>query len=292
MQNYEKLGYGDRITPELNYDRKVEKLAVERQEKAGSPRIRYWQRQIEIMMTYPCWKHLGVVELPDVRDEVEEGFALAVEYFHGDWWTEEGVRRVEKNDPEKLWLSKGRKTVENIIAVNAQHLDRSNPDCLFEWHKCLRSGMLLGALLGKWGEVGHLCSWVDAAVKPEYSAGTVVDEYYDLYLCMAGQLSTATVDGLDDLLSKVRKCRQKRVRLLTDAWESAIAGDQAAFDKAFPKLVSDFVRRPDDPFGFMWVAMDESIIGLIAKHHGLTLPEMNDKKTAAIMTAESIGLTT
>ena len=95
---------------------------------------------------------------------------------------------------------------------------------------------------------------------------------------------------MEVLLADAKKCRQKRLRDMIAAWEAAVAGDQAAFDKAFTAALKSFVKRKDDPSEYLGVALDETVIWLIAKKNGLRFPNMPDKLKAAVMTRESLKL--
>lgn len=289
MKNYELLGCGDQISPGTRSYMNLEQLKADRSKREGSPNAKHRSTHIRTLLSYPCWKHMGFVELPNVTPELEEGLSLVEDYFHGDWWTEESVRRVERESPELLRLS-GSYTVERILGMNIQQMDRSHPECLFRWRDELRSGIVFGGLLGEWDKVAHICSALDAQVQPEYTAGTVVYEYFQWYLCVAGRLSGQWSEGMDAHLADVKQCRQKRLRDVVAAWEAAANGDQAAFDKAFPAAVKSFVKKKDDPSDFHWVALDETVIWLIASKHGLSFPDMPDNLKAAVMTRESVGL--
>ncbi|MCA9111044.1 MAG: hypothetical protein KDA52_13920 [Planctomycetaceae bacterium] len=283
--------YGGRsIDQELLSLKTPERLLKWRGNVEGSPDANHYSSYIGVLLKYPCWKHMGFVDFSDVSPELVTGLSVVEDYFHGDWWTEEDVRRVERESPDRLRLGQWN-TIEATIRVNAQRMDRSKPDCRFHWHDELRAGIIFGAMLEKWDKVAHICSAVDAYTSPEYSAGTVVEEYYKWYLCIAGRLSNEWTDGMDQLMSGVRKCRQKRLRECVTAWEAAVAADQAAFNKTFPITIKSYVKKVDDPSKFEWVALDETVIGLIANKNGLSLPEMSEELKAPVMTRESLGLT-
>ncbi len=289
MKNYELLGV-DANSPE-EFEERLQDLDAERCDVEGCPLWTYRIRLIQILLNYPCWKQMGYVEISDVAQRLEDGYNAVLDYFRGDWWTEGNIRHVELESPELLpikpWLN-----VDAIIKDNAQHMDRSSPSCMFQWYEPLRSGIIFGGLLEKWDDVAHICSALDADVPPEYSAGTIIDEYFHYYLCVAGKLSGQWDAGFEKLLESAKKCRQKRLRDLLAAWEAAVAGDQAAFDKAFPAAIKSFIKRKDDPSEHMGAALDETVIWLIAKRAGLSFPELSDKLNAAVMTCKSLGLDT
>ena len=233
---------------------------------------------------------MGFVDFADVSPELVTGLSVVEDYFHGDWWTEESIRRIESESPDLLRLSQWQ-TVDSIIRGNAKRMDRSQPDCKFQWHDELRAGIIFGGLLDEWDKVAHICSAVDAETRPEYSAGTVVEQYFQWYLCVAGRESGQWTEGMDALMVSVKACRQRRLRQVVAAWEAAVAADQAAFNKGFTAAVKSFLKKVDDPSIFEWVALDETVIGLIATKNGLSLPDMPDELKAPVMTRESLGLT-
>jgi hypothetical protein len=82
----------------------------------------------------------------------------------------------------------------------------------------------------------------------------------------------------------------RRPRLLCAAWEAANAGDQAAFDKAFPETVQQFLANPEGGKPYQCVAIDQSSAGLIAERRGLKLPPLSEKLQAAVVTRSYAGL--
>lgn len=135
-----------------------------------------------------------------------------------------------------------------------------------------------------------MCSWFDATVEPEYQAGQIEDEYQFLFICIAGSLASPPMEGTGELLTKVRKCRTKRPRLLCAAWEAAMAGDQSAFNAAFKDSVSNFVSKPEGGQISSWLARHQSVVWFIGERHGLQFPPLSDRLRAAVMTRQSVGL--
>ena len=289
MKNYELLESTKSMRQEQLALLTPEKLAKRREKLAGSPSVSHYWNHIKVLQKYPCWKHMGFAHFSDVSPELLTGLSVVEDYFFGDWWTEENIRRVSNEAPDRLRLTQW-KTVESTIVENVGRMDRSSPGCKFLWHGELRAGIIFGGLLEEWDKVAHICSAVDAETNPEYSAGTIVEEYFKWYLCVAGRLSDEWTDGMDQLLADVKQCRQKRLRDCVAAWEAAVATDQTSFDKAFTTAVKSFIKKKDDPSKFEWVALDETVIWLIANKNGLTFPDMPDKLRAAVMTRESLGL--
>jgi hypothetical protein len=291
VKNYQLLGFwvSDSWSAK-GYEEAFEGLVEERGWFDGRPpdpgaRLTH----IEVLIGYLCWKHMGFLEMPDVTPELEEGLFEVTDYFHGDWWTEQSLRRLAKESPELAGITEY-DSIEDIIESNAELMDRSSPEGDSKWRRELRAGIIFGGLLGKWDEVVHICSALDADVSVEYSAGTIIDQYFHFYLVLAGKLSGQWTDGMQKLLDSAKKCRLKRLREVIAAWEAAVAGDQAAFDKTFPAAVKSFFKRKDDPSEYMGVALDETVIWLIAERAGLTFPDLPDKLKAAVITRQSVQL--
>jgi hypothetical protein len=126
----------------------------------------------------------------------------------------------------------------------------------------------------------------------EYQAGQLEDEYMALFLCIASNLSPQPMPGAQSILAKVKACRTRRPRLLCAAWEAAVAGDQNAFDKAFADTVDYFLKNDEDnvPNPNRWLAIDQSLVWLIAERNGLRFPKLPEKLDAAVLRRQTIGL--
>lgn len=137
-----------------------------------------------------------------------------------------------------------------------------------------------------------ICSWFDETIELEYQKRKIEDEYEVLFLCIVSNLRTQPFKQADKMLEKVKKCRTRRAKLLCAAWEAAIAKDQKAFDKAFKDSVAYFVKSEtrDVPNVCYWVALDPSIVWLIAEHNGLNFPELPEELEAAVVRRQTIGL--
>lgn len=231
---------------------------------------------------FPALRHLGFgpIDADEVRREVDDGVTLSVDYFHGDWWRADAIRQFDFTDDEK----------EDLIEFNRSGLDKSYPHRKLQWYTALTSALFLAGLVERWGDLSKICSWFDATIEPEYQAGEIEDEYQLVLLCIAGSLALEPMAGADQLLAKIKKCRTKRPRLLCAAWEAADAGDQDAFDDAFPESVEHFLSKPNDGQIYDWVAIHQSSIWFIAEHNGLKLPTLTDKQRAAVVTRQSAGL--
>ena len=257
----------------------------------ASPNATQRAHAIKSIFNLVAFQHLGFGEVPGIRERVEMGIDLSVDYFGGDWWTPDGINRLEPEKKSKFRLDDP-KQLENTVERNARALNKSHPERELEWYSALRGGLFFGGLSERWEDVMRICSWFDATIEPEYSAGTIENQLFQLYICIAGSLSPEPMEGADQLLQQVKNCRLKRIRLLCAAWEAVIAADQAAFDKAFTETVKHFVANPSAiTIAYEWVAMHQSIIWLIAEHRGLQFPAMSDKCRAAVVTPQSLGFT-
>jgi hypothetical protein len=230
---------------------------------------------------FPILRHLGFHAVPpeEVRAEVDAGVDLAVGYFDDAWWR-----------PERFDLPDPSEDDQDYLQQIQQAMDKSDPERQLQWFKAFKFGLFLGGLAGRWGDLGEIGAWFDATVEPEYQAGMLEDEYMLLFVCIAGGLAPEPMEGADQLLARVKKCRTKRPRQLCAAWEAADGADQAAFDKAFPETVKHFLSRPEEGQVCEWVAVDQSSVWLIAERRGLRMPPLSEKERAAVVTRESAGM--
>lgn len=267
----------------------LEDLRSEDKKFSNVPNVGPRLGHISNKLMFPVLYHLGFGPVSDVRQEVEDGVDLALEYFDDVWWRPEGIDRLPPEEIKRLRLDEPEIRTDAIERAS-RALDKSRSDRVLKWFEPLVHGLFLAGLVERWDDIGKICSWFDATIEPEYTAGELEDEYQQLFLCIAGSLSPEPMEGADELLAKVKKCRAKRPRLLCAAWEAASAADQAAFDKAFPETVKHFLSKPEDGQAYVWVAIHQSIVWLIAEHRGLTLPAMSDKLNAAVVTRQSAGI--
>lgn len=221
--------------------------------------------EIGDMLNFAVFEHLGYGPIEGMVDRLNEGVDLAHEYFFGDWW------KASEED--------------------ARALDKSRPDHALVWWDVLSKGLLLCGLTGRWDDAAKLCSWFDERVDTEYPYGQVSDAYMALFLCVASSLRPQPIPGVESILARVKACRDKRPRLLCSAWEAAVARDQKAFDKAFKDSVEYFLKHDadDGPVNF-WVALDQSLVWLIAERNGLKFPALPEEVDAAVVRRQTIGL--
>ncbi|MES2792231.1 MAG: hypothetical protein V4719_21620 [Planctomycetota bacterium] len=245
---------------------------------------------------FPALRHLGFSPISDelVQRECHRAMDRAVEYFTGSWWR---VEEIDKLPSEMLVMLHLFKPIDRISPTREYHLDeiskgldKSRKDRKLKWYDALTNALFFGGLLNRWDDLAKICSWFDGSIEPEYQAGTLEDEYMQLFVCIAGSLAPQLMPGAEELLAKVKKCRLKRPRLLCAAWEAAIAVDQPAFDKAFKDTVNHFLSKPDGGQLYNWVAIHQSAVLFIAEHRGLKCPMLSEKQQAAVVTRQSAGI--
>lgn len=282
MKNYELLGrkwsYNWDVPGTIAYWQECDSKL---KDSSRANHCRY--ARINNKLFYPCLQHLGFGPINPalIRKEVEEGVDLALQYFDDQWW------RVENMDREGLQES----AFHELLQRNTMRMDKSASRNGLQWFTAFTASLFLGGLSNRWNDIAKICSWFDADIGPEYTAGELEDEYMLLFVCIAGSLRPEPMEGVEEVLAKVKRCRTKRPRLLCAAWEAANAADQAAFDKAFKESVGHFLSKPEDgQIHDCWIAKHQSVIWLIAEHRGLNFPPLPEKHRAAIVTRESSGL--
>ncbi|HUG66810.1 MAG TPA: hypothetical protein VMM76_03595, partial [Pirellulaceae bacterium] len=172
-------------------------------------------------------------------------------------------------------------------------LDKTRPDRELQWYGAMSHCLLLCGLTSRWDDAARISSWLDETIEAEYQGGLIEDEYMQMFLCIASSFSPGSIQGIDQILANIKKCRTKRPLLLCATWEAAVDKDQLAFDKALKDQVAYFLKHDaeDVPNVTCWVALHASIVWLIAERNGLQFPALPEKLDAAIVRRQTIGLT-
>lgn len=208
--------------------------------------------------------HLGCVVVDSPKDVLNRGFDVVVDYFAGDWW--HGNPRYEPK------------------------MNKSLKGDDLAWIDCFAKGLILGLIGERWSDVTTVCNWVEADLPYEYTED-YEEELVFLYKSLAAGLRTEAMPGLEDIESKILKCRTLRPRNLFQAWCAARSGDQAGFDKFLTKSLKHFVSNLESiaPPHY-WVALHASNVCAASRRLGMKLPELPPELQAALMTRESLGL--
>lgn len=277
----------------LSFDEAVERQGPETDRKYRNTvtlnqRIDHFRSKLDLVI----WHHLGLGDVPDIERHVDHGVDLAIDYFWSDWWTAEGLDRLMPLELEQeLGFDRPGDARDNFLNGNACAVNKQHPERSLKWLVPLQAGLLLGGLAGRWADVAKVCSWFDPTIEPEYSAGIVEEQLFLWYVGVACQLKPEPDDDVGTLFERVRAARRKRPRLLMAAWEAVMSIDQDAFDQAFPASVKHFVSSADKKTKIAreWVALDQSIVWLVAEQRGLRLPALSPKCAAAVITRQSIS---
>jgi hypothetical protein len=221
--------------------------------------------EIGTLLDFAVLEHLGYGPIKDLALRLNQGVTCALDYFFGDWW------KANEED--------------------AKALDKSRPDRRLAWAVALMKGLLLCGLTGRWDDAARICSWLDESIRAEYPVVELGDDYTALFVCIASDLRAQPIPGVQEILARVKAGRYKRPRALCAAWEAAVARDQKAFDKAFKATVDYFLKNDADVNAFQsCVALDQSLVWLIAERNGLKFPKLREELDAAVVRRQTIGL--
>ena len=166
-----------------------------------------------------------------------------------------------------------------------------------QWYKAFSRGLILLLLSDERGErFDEFCCWPWAELEPEY-AGMGDDlevEIAYMFIIIAAAFRSEPMEGFDELLDKMQKCRLRRPKLLLKSWEAVLAKDQKAFDQAMAKSIQHCIKSKNkDPRSAMMeerLAFPQTAICLAAQRLGLSFPDLPRELANYIMTRESIGL--
>lgn len=229
-------------------------------------------------------EHLGFGPIQDVQLHLNRGMDYCVEFYLSDWWRQQPTPEIIKSHPGD-W--------KFVCEIDAMSMDKTRPDWEFGSLFPICYTFMLGGLTNRWADVERISQWFDEAFDRKYRKGLIDDEFELLLLCMAIQTSQRKTNCLNEMIEIVRKAKSKRTKLLCEAWEAAVAKDQAAFDKAFADGLKIFVAKEmdDGPNFMLWMAVKDTAVWAIAERNGLRFPKLNDKCEAVVIRRETIGLT-
>lgn len=270
MKRHQILGRELRETHDVTVSVLAREAALHQEQTApGRPHQQFPRAvQMDAFVSYAVFEHLGYGPVDDLSSRLHTGVDKAVEYFFGDWW------RGDEDD--------------------ARALDKSRPDRELAWLGVLPRALLLCGLTGRWDDAAKICSWFDESIQMEYRFE--LNDYEDqrLYLCIVSSLRPEPLDALnvEATLKGLRECRPKRPRLLAALWEAVQAREQKSFDKALKDSLRHFLKHgaQNVPNWNFWVALDESLMWLVAERNGLQFPTLPENLDAAVVRRQTIGL--
>lgn len=243
MSRIETLGYSwnGQLSAQESFDHETE----EYEKYKESPEIHIKRLKIKFALDATALYHLECIQIPEFRQYLQDACSMCVGYFCDNWWTAEAFERLSDDARRNCNLT-NMEDIKGGVETNAIALDKGHPERDLVWHSGLTGALLFGGLLNKWDEVSRACGWFDETIEPEYSAGTVEDDLFYFFICVAGQLGPLPFDRFAKLAQKVQKSRLKRPRLLFRAWEAAVKCDQHEFDNAFVASLKHFLSRKEE----------------------------------------------
>lgn len=187
--------------------------------------------------------------------------------------------------------------LRNIILQGAdwavKHLEKGDTrEMVGGWYHPLSRGMLLCLLTNDTLRLKRLCAWAKPTKKPEYK-GPLEDEIQLLYLVLSSLFQTAPDKKFEMLRQKIAACRVRNVKLLSNALDAVINGDQQSFGKAIEEYIKYHKSKPkpaqDAYFMEDWLPLHANVIYLIGLQRGLKPPDYPPEIAAYLMTPETVG---
>jgi hypothetical protein len=214
-----------------------------------------------------------------------EAIELGVDFYYGNWWTEEKVVEWSK---KQGWEANDQRTTIEISRCSTV----SDPSTLKPWRDTLSSLMLLCTMFGHDDQRARICDWFGCNPKPEYTG--LYFETEAATIVLASHLRTKLMDGVENLVKQISTCKRPyalaRLRLIRSCFD----GDQFTFSEVLPECLDLFYKshKKKEPCIMSdLIAVDESTVVLLALKRGLALPSLTEKQRWALMSAESVGIT-
>ena len=225
---------------------------------------------ITLPLELVAMRHLEMPGAPEPSIWLDRGGAHAVSLF----WDR--------------WLGENDEGVDYVTARDMQLVE-------VDWFGPFSEGLALCLLLRRWADVEKLCDWVWEDLIPEYSGmgGGLEDELALMYLIVANSLRRTEMPRIGEVIEKVRKCRRKRPRLLLEAWECELAGDDQCFQEAITKSIEHHQTIKIEPRSQKIaerLAMPQTVICHAACRLGMRMPEIPEPLADYLITRDSLEL--
>jgi hypothetical protein len=224
-------------------------------------------------------EHLGCGPIEGLADRLSNCMDRAVEYFCGDWYRDDDAER----------------DFPHVVPELRRLLLARTPF----WQ-----GLLFGGLTGRWADVERIAGWYNAHVDLA-SQGPLLESIIDgshvnvrllqMQLVIASGLAPVPIPGVEELVAHVKGDKTPPVEsqaLLCALWETVLAKNQTAFDKAFYDKTRHFIRHPANQWAEIgdWVDLHTSAVSLVAQRNGLALPALTLSQDAVLVRRQTIGL--
>jgi hypothetical protein len=227
-----------------------------------------YARQIDInhCMKVATLQHLELgLDPAETEEYIEEGAAIAVDYFYGDYW---------KNDRDTAYMMK----------KSARNKDLS-------WFEVYRTGLLLAFLSQDAEAELKLIDYVESWLPFDESSYLVTAQDNDYHKLLAEFIEH------DEFLtrkleSSIKKCRKQRPRLLLACLIALRDCDVDVFVNNLKKFLNYYYKSEFGEGGIdSYFSIEASILWFLAEWLDLVPTGLTKKQAALIMTRETLCLT-
>lgn len=156
------------------------------------------------------------------------------------------------------------------------------------WFDIFRSGFLASLLADDTEALHALAAWTEHWMVPEPSDEDPL--YAGTYLLLAAHFTSRSSESeYEKLATSVLKSRKKGPKLLLQAWQAAVAGDEKEFTVILKKSLQhfletrSFVPSPED-----YLAVHQSTVVAAARTLGMTPLALPPELEALLLTQETI----
>lgn len=223
------------------------------------------QDDIDYCIEIATYQHLELDLDPAVTAEyLEEGAAIAVNYFYGDYWkSNRDIALARKKSPKNKDL---------------------------EWFDAYRSGLLLAFLSEDVEAEQKLVDYVEPWLPFDESKWLVSLQDNDYHKLLAQFIKHNEVTNMK-LVSGIQSSRKQRPKMLLACLLALEVGDVDTFGKHLKKFLDYYIKCEFGEAGIgSYFSMEASILWYLAEWLEIKPKGFSDKQSALIMTRETLGL--
>lgn len=222
------------------------------------------------------------MEIPSIRDLLEESIEPLLNYLWGDWWTPENLMNWCK--------TQGMSDLNTKIELQGSRLyDPASEDRMPFDRDTLASAILACMFVGREDALKKICSWYDIRIPMEYHGGKIDELHQRCLLLIAAKLSGQHFQDHEEAIRTIRGRPLKMSSLLHELVQAVFDCNQQAYERLLPESLDIRYKKWEFINVIDHVALEESILVEIAGRAGLPCPNLTKKQREFLICESDIA---